>query len=194
MPLKLLQYRSMFILPIDSELLIELPELRHGEALYDLVRANISRLQQWMPWAVDDYSIEHAREWIQRTLDSREKDGSFNAIILLEGEIIGTIGYHDLNLSNKHTAIGYWIDHRYEGKGIVTRSSRILIDYLFVEVRLNRIQINCNVDNLRSRAVAERLGFTLEGIQREVEFLNGKFCDWAVYSLLRSEWKLPDAM
>ncbi len=183
----------MFILPIDSDLSIELPELHHAEAVNDLVRANLSRLQQWMPWAVDDYSIEHAREWIQRTVDSRAKDGSFNALLFLDGEIIGTIGYHDLNTAHKHAAIGYWIDHRYEGKGIITRSTRILIDYLLSEVGLNRIEINCNVVNLRSRKVAERLGFTLEGIQREVEFLNGRFCDWAVYSMLRSEWRTPDA-
>jgi ribosomal-protein-serine acetyltransferase len=137
--------------------------------------------------------LKHATEWIQRTTDALEKDGSFNALILLHGEIIGTIGFHDLDTSNKHTAIGYWIDQRHEGKGIVTRSSLALIEYLFSEMGLNRIQINCNVENRRSRAVPERLGFTLEGVQREVEFLNGRFCDWAVYSLLQSEWKLPDA-
>lgn len=183
----------MFSLHIDENLRLELPESHHAEAVNKLVRENLSRLQQWMSWAVDDYSANHAAEWIQRTVDSRAKDGSFNALLLFDGDIIGTIGYHDLNTINKHAAIGYWIDHRHEGKGIVTRSTRVLIEYLFSEVGLNRIQIDCNVDNRRSREVAERLGFTFEGVRREVEFLNRRFCDWAVYSLLRSEWKTPDA-
>ncbi len=178
----------MFSLEIDENLRIKLPEPHHAEAVNRLVRENLSRLQQWMPWAVDDYSEKHAAEWIQRTADSRAKDGSFNAMLLLEGDIIGTIGYHDLDMTNKHAAIGYWIDHRHEGKGIVGRSTRVLIEYLFSEIELNRIQINCNVENRRSRAVAERLGFTFEGVRREVEYLHGSFCDWAVYSLLRSEW------
>ena len=65
----------------------------------------------------------------------------------------------------------------------------MLIDYLFDTIELNRVQINCNVENKRSRAVPERLGFKLEGIHRQVEFLNGKFGDWAIYAILRSEWK-----
>lgn len=184
----------MFSLQIDKSLRIELPEPDHAKAVNNLVRENLSRLQQWMPWAVDDYSVKHATEWIQRTNDTREKDGSFNALIFLDGEIIGTIGFHDLDTTNKHAAIGYWVDQSHEGKGIVTRCTRVLIEYLFSEIGLNRIQINCNVENRRSRAVPERLGFMLEGIQREVEFLNGSFRDWAVYSLLQSEWKSPDAM
>lgn len=184
----------MFSLQIDENLRLEMPEPRHAEAVNSLVRENLSRLQQWKPWAVDDYSVQNASEWIQRTIDALAKDGSFNALVLLDGEIIGTIGFHDLDTTNKHAAIGYWIDQRHEGKGIVTRCTRALIEYLFSEIGLNRIQINCNLENRRSRAVPERLGFTLEGIQREVEFLNGSFHAWAVYSLLRSEWKSPDAV
>jgi Acetyltransferases, including N-acetylases of ribosomal proteins len=183
----------MFSLQIDKKLRLELPEPDHAEAVNKMVRENLLRLQEWMPWSVDDYSVKHATEWIQRTTDALAKDGSFNALILLDGEIVGTIGFHNLDITNKHAAIGYWIDQHYEGKGIITRCTSALIEYLFSEVGLNRIQINCHVENRRSRAVPERLGFTLEGIQREVEFLNGNFCDWAVYSLIKSEWKSPDA-
>jgi ribosomal-protein-serine acetyltransferase len=55
-------------------------------------------------------------------------------------------------------------------------------------MKLNRIQINCSVENVRSRGVPERLGFRLEGIQRQAEFINGKFGDWAIYSMLKEDW------
>jgi len=64
----------------------------------------------------------------------------------------------------------------------------VLVEYLFDTMELNRLQINCNVENVRSRAIPERLGFTLEGTLREVEFINGEFRDWAVYGLVRSDW------
>ncbi len=54
---------------------------------------------------------------------------------------------------------------------------------------LNRVQINCAVENLRSRAVPERLGFKLEGTLRQTEILEDKSGNWAIYGLLKSEWK-----
>jgi ribosomal-protein-serine acetyltransferase len=74
----------------------------------------------------------------------------------------------------------------------MTRCCRILFDYLFNEVGLNRIQINCNIENAKSRAIPERLGFRLEGIHRQVEWLNNEFRDWAVYAMLAEEWKNLD--
>jgi ribosomal-protein-serine acetyltransferase len=54
------------------------------------------------------------------------------------------------------------------------------------------VQINCNVENAKSRAIPERLGFKLEGIHRQVEFLHDRFGDWAVYAMLREEWEAMD--
>jgi ribosomal-protein-serine acetyltransferase len=54
---------------------------------------------------------------------------------------------------------------------------------------LNRIELKAAVENLRSRAVAEKLGFTKEGIAREAELVNNKFLDLTLYSMLSSEWR-----
>lgn len=182
----------MFAYQIDKHLRLEQPELRHAEAAAKVVQENLAHLKPWMPWAVDDYSIEHAKTWVEKSLETYVKEGAFGAVILLDGEFIGSVGTHELDKTNRHTSMGYWIDHRQQGKGIVTRCCRVLIDYLFDTMELNRVQINCNVENIRSRAIPERLGFTLEGTLRQTEFLNGKFGDWAVYGLLRSEWRIEN--
>jgi ribosomal-protein-serine acetyltransferase len=179
----------MFTYKIDDQIRLELPEPRHAETAARVVRENLEHLGPWMPWAVDDYDVEHAKQWIQRTLDEFAHDGRFNALILSDDAMIGTVGFHDLDTANRHAAIGYWIDYRHQGKGIITRCCRVLIDHLFNTMNLNRVQINCNVENERSRAVPERLGFSLEGTLREVELVDGRFGDWAVYGLLRSEWQ-----
>lgn len=183
----------MFSFQIDDNLRLALPESRHADEIVRLVQLNMEHLKPWMPWAVDDYSEEHARQWIRRTLDEFAKDGRFNALILLDEKMIGTIGFHDLDTANRHAAIGYWVDKGYEGRGIITRCCRVLIDYLFDTMKLNRVQINCNVENGKSRAIPERLGFTLEGVLRQMELVDGRFGDWAVYGLLREEWQKTES-
>ncbi len=85
--------------------------------------------------------------------------------------------------------MGYWLAKQAQGKGLMTKCCRTLVNYAFDDLKLNRVQINCNVENTKSRAVPERLNFKLEGIHRQVEFLNGEFRDWAVYATLKEEWK-----
>jgi len=153
----------------------------------EVVRENLEHLQPWMPWAVDDYSVANAKEWIRQTYDGLAQDGQFSALIFFDDKFVGTIGFHDLDLQNKRAAVGYWIDRSYEGRGIITRCCGVLIDYLFDRMDLNRLQINCAAENTRSRAIPERLGFTLEGTFRQYEFREDRSGDWVVYGLLKSE-------
>ena len=55
-------------------------------------------------------------------------------------------------------------------------------------MKLNRVQLQSEPENVKSRAVAERLGFTQEGILREAELLHGRYVDSVVYGILASEW------
>jgi len=177
----------MFSHQIDENLSLELPQMHHAEELTAVVLENLERLKIWMPWAVHDYSVESARFFIQRNLRGLSESGSFGLLIRYDGKLAGTIGFHDLDTVNRSAHIGYWIAKDFEGRGIMTCCCRVLIDYLFESMELNRVQINCNVENTRSRAIPERLGFKLEGVLRQVEFINGEFGDWAVYGLLKSE-------
>lgn len=178
----------MFSHRIDEGLEISLPEPEMAQELASVVLANVDRLRPWMPWARGDYDADSAADFIRRTLADFARDGQFSAAIRVNKKLAGIVGFHRLDPINRSTSIGYWIASEYEGRGIVTRCCRVLVDYLFDLRGLNRIQINCNVENTRSRAVPERLGFALEGVQREVEYNDGKFGDWAVYAMLQREW------
>ncbi|MBS1768073.1 MAG: GNAT family N-acetyltransferase [Acidobacteria bacterium] len=178
----------MLVLPVSDQIILQVPGQEAAAETAALVRRNLEHLQAWMPWAVDDYSTKHAAEWIAAVGTVDGESSAIGFIVRENNVMIGTVGVHDIDRVNRHAKIGYWIDRDHEGKGIVTTSCRILLAYLFDTMELNRVQIHCNVDNSRSRAIPEKLGFTYEGILREVELLRGEFRDQAVYSLLKREW------
>ncbi len=178
----------MFSFEIDSEIKLILPQPHLAEELLELVRENLEILQPWMPWATDDYSIEKSHEFIKTILSRYAENGSFDAIISYQNKLVGAIGFHNFDVVNKSAEIGYWLAKNSQGKGIVTKCASGLCDFLFDDLDLNRVQINCNVENSKSRAIPEKLGFTLEGVHRQCEFQNGKFADWTIYAMLKQDW------
>ncbi|WP_139697682.1 GNAT family N-acetyltransferase, partial [Aeromonas salmonicida] len=71
----------------------------------------------------------------------------------------------------------------------ITRACQALIHHAFDELGMEKVEIRAAVDNTASRAVCERLGFTLEGVLRRAEKLPHGIVDHACYGLLRSEWR-----
>ena len=77
------------------------------------------------------------------------------------------------------------------GKGFATEALSLFRDYLFSTFStLNRLQLYIHTENVGSIRVAEKCSFVREGIARATLFIEGRYCDQYLYSLLRSEWKL----
>ena len=74
-----------------------------------------------------------------------------------------------------------------QGKGIVTKAVKRVMKIGFEDLSLNRLEIKAAVQNIRSRAIPERLGFRLEGILRQAEVVQDAFYDQALYSFLKDE-------
>ena len=70
----------------------------------------------------------------------------------------------------------------------MTRTVTALLDHGFGPLGLRRISLHTTVDNVRSRAVARRLGFTEEGVLRDAVAFPGELRDEVVYGLLADEW------
>jgi hypothetical protein len=80
--------------------------------------------------------------------------------------------------------IGYRLEPAAEGRGLITAACRMLLTYTFAERGLHRAEWRCRADNVRSSAVAERLGMTLEGVLREAWKVGDTFYDKQVWSVL----------
>ena len=73
----------------------------------------------------------------------------------------------------------------------MTAAVRAYVDHAFGTWKLNRVTIQAAVDNARSRAIPERLGFRQEGILRETERVGERMLDGVVYAMLAADWPAP---
>jgi ribosomal-protein-serine acetyltransferase len=157
--------------------------------LYALIEANRELLAAWMPWARDQ-TLTDTEEFIQRASEQSADDNGFQAAILESGEILGVAGFHGVDPRNLSTSIGYWLSESAQGRGIATETVRELVDYAIGTWGLDRVEVRAAVENRRSRAIPERLGFTFEGVLRDAEIIGGRHVDQAVYAMLARDWPL----
>src|SRR6185503_18828974 len=97
----------------------------------------------------------------------------FHANIRYRGTVVGGTGVR-FSRPNAKAEIGYWLSADAVGHGIVTRSTKALTTAAFADLGLRRVSIRAAVDNVRSRAVPERLGFGYEGVLRANEVVGGR--------------------
>lgn len=179
----------MFKKIIDEEIELKILEDRHAEEDYLLIDKNRNYLRQWLPWLDNTTSIEDVNKFIKSCLQQFANNEGFTVGIWYKGDFAGVIGYHEVNWSHKKVSIGYWLGYEFTGLGIMTRVCKAMVDYAFSELGLHRVEIRCAEDNVKSRAIPERLGFKNEGILREAEWLYDHYVSHVVYSILDVEWK-----
>src|SRR5688572_3035047 len=170
---------------------ILLREFKPGDAdaVFETVMRNYDHLKRFMHWITPDYSRRSAIEFIEQAQIAREERRSMGFGIFDGDEFIGSIGFVNFDWAAKTTEMGYWISTTHEGKGIVSAACKRLIRFAIGDLDMNRIEIRCSTENLRSAAIPERLGFTREGVLRQAVLRDGKLHDFAIYGLLAAEWK-----
>lgn len=176
----------MFIIDAD----IGLRVLRESDAaeLYALTDANRVFLRQWLPWLDVVTCYADTLAYLRTMAEQREQGRAATFGVLRSGALAGVVGFHRIDRVHRSGDIGYWLAESRQGAGVMTACCRFLVRYGFETLDLNRIQIAAATENRRSRAIPERLGFTLEGVLRQNENLYGTFVDHALYSLLRSDF------
>jgi ribosomal-protein-serine acetyltransferase len=174
-------------LKIDSRLELRSARPEHAQAFADLVVTNYDSLRQYLPAVTQVDSLEAAREHMLHCMKEAEALELLEVHIFFENRLCGAIRLNYFEHHNKKVALGYLIDTAYQGKGLVGRSARAMIDFAFNELNLNRIELRCVPENQASVRVAERLGFIREGHLRQAEMLDHGLVDHFVYSLLRSD-------
>jgi ribosomal-protein-serine acetyltransferase len=159
------------------------------DELYALIDANRSYLAKWLPWAADQ-TRAGTLQFIGATRRQMADNDGFQSAIVDRGRIVGVIGFHGIDWQHRSTSLGYWLAEGAQGSGTMTRAVRAMVNHALRVWGLNRVEIRASVENDRSRALIERLGFQYEGAARQAFRLADGYHDDAVYSMLAADWPL----
>ena len=105
------------------------------------------------------------------------------------GQIIGTIGFMWIQQENASAEVGYSLSRSFWNRGIMTEALQAVVDFLFREVGVNRVEARHDTNNPHSGDVMKKCGMQYEGTNRAADRNNQGICDMATYAILRSEWE-----
>ncbi len=169
--------------------LLLMPRAGAGAEMALVVTQSLSHLRPWMAWAQEPPSVASAEAVVRRMhadfvarrdlcfhLYARRADGG-------PGRLLGGTGLHRIDWTVRRFEIGYWIRPDAAGQGLVGEAVPLLTALAFDRLAARRVEIRCDTRNTRSRAVAQRAGFALEGVLRHDALgVDGTPRDTAVYA------------
>jgi ribosomal-protein-alanine N-acetyltransferase len=180
---------------VTPRLIVMLPDESHAESLAAYHRENREHLKPWSPARGPDFfTAREQRRRIAMARAEHEADRSLRAVMLLAepsgdqpAPIIG-----ECNLSNfvrgafQACHLGYSLDLRHEGRGLMTEALTALMAHAFGPLDLHRVMANYRPENARSARLLERLGFVKEGLARDYLLIDGAWRDHVLTSLVNT--------
>lgn len=166
------------------------PLLRTDAGAFDEVReANREWLRPWDATIPGTSELELDFRLMRRSLNSQARKGrALPFAIEVDGDFRGQVTVSGIQWGSISSAqIGYWIDSRVAGRGIVPLAVAMATDACFFELGLHRVEINIRPENDKSLRVVDKLGFRFEGVRRGYMHIAGEWADHRSYALLNDE-------
>ncbi|MCY3582688.1 MAG: GNAT family N-acetyltransferase [Chloroflexi bacterium] len=135
------------------------------------------------------YPPEAAHEFVQKVSEAWRNDEAYTFAII-EAELdrfAGTMGIHPVH-QHKRAEVGYWIGLPFWGRGLATQALRLIIQFGFEELGLNRIAAGHFAGNPASGRVMQKAGMRCEGTRRAYHYHRDSFKDSVWYAILREEY------
>ncbi|GAC1430333.1 MAG: GNAT family protein [Ktedonobacteraceae bacterium] len=138
-------------------------------------------------------SIEETHTLIQRLQTFYDQREALFWCITLKGEdtVIGSCTFFSFGPHFHYAETGYELHRAYWRQGITTEAMSAVLTYGFTELGLHRIEADVAPENIRSKNLLLKLGFTFEGNLRQRYYFRGQFEDEYYFGLLKDEWLKP---
>jgi ribosomal-protein-alanine N-acetyltransferase len=158
---------------------------------------NRGHLERWSPpRAPGFYTTEF---WRWRLEDNRAEyleDRSLRLALFergrADGPVVGQVSFTELVRGPLQACLlGYSIDHRFEGRGMMLEALEVAIQFVFERLRLHRISANYMPSNQRSAALLRKLGFAVEGFARDYLYVDGAWRDHVLTSRINPDSEAP---
>jgi len=144
-----------------------------------------AEISRWLDRVPQPYTLADALAYVRGEVPSVDED-TF-AITDADDRVLGSIGATAPESGVRE--IGYWLRADARGRGTATSALTLIVAWTFEQPGVARVQLRADPENLASCRVAERAGFTREGVLRQAHWNPrlGSRRDWAIYSVLRDE-------
>src|SRR5256714_12642203 len=165
---------------------------RQGDAplLYEAVRESIAEVSAWLPWCHENYSIEESREFVASRRTALDAGEHYSFAVFSKDDprrLLGGVGLNFINRVHEFGNLGYWARTSAAGQGITSKAARLIAQFGFEQLGLQRIEILAAVPNIASQRVAEKIGAVREGILRKRLFIRGEPQDAILFFLVRAD-------
>jgi RimJ/RimL family protein N-acetyltransferase len=136
------------------------PDPIDGDAMASAVNASLEHLRGFLSWAEKPATVDQQAVRLAIAAEAFAVGGDAIYTLVAGDDVIGSVSLHR-RLGPGALEIGYWVRADHEGQGLVTAAVRALVAVGFESDGAERIVIRCDEANVRSAAVAQRVGFTL---------------------------------
>ncbi|MCO6489181.1 MAG: GNAT family N-acetyltransferase [Phaeodactylibacter sp.] len=163
-----------------------------GQALYDLIQDNHSRLEDHFPKTIEAIRDKESAEFFVREMLANwllQKEYGFGVWDNKSAGLIGMIRLFRIDWRVPKAELNYFIDKEYAGKGLMTESLKVALRFAFHQLQLEKITIRTAMDNTPSQRLARKLGFRREGdLRADFKKNSGEVIDVMLLGLTRGEF------
>jgi RimJ/RimL family protein N-acetyltransferase len=155
-----------------------------------MVLAFSDPVMQQFSWRTTPYTETDARAWFAEQEEARARGEGLEFALAEPHDqdvLLGAVSLQEVRLDQGCAAVGYWLAPEARGRGAATQAVRLLARWAFAELGLARLELTCGPDNEASQHVAERCGFSREGLLRSHVPFKGTRRDSVIYGLLPGE-------
>lgn len=169
-----------------SSLVLRATRPAFADDLWRAAARSIEQLRAWLVWA-DDASPATMRTFTAESQQAWNAGLSWGFTVFFEERPVGHVGLAKFTPQLASVEIGYWISSDVSGRGFMTEAAGAVAEFAFEDLRLHRVELRAAPENLASVRVAEKLGFTREGLARSACRGAHGWHDVYVFGLLESD-------
>jgi [ribosomal protein S5]-alanine N-acetyltransferase len=177
----------------DGDVTLRPLRMRDATAWMESRRHNVEWLAPWEatpPFGPTAFGVSAAVfTTMTRRLRADARAGrALPFVVVVDGKFAGQLNVAGIVRGSMDSAhVGYWVDQRIAGRGVMPTAVALAVDHCFGPVGLHRIEVNIRPENVASRRVVEKLGFRDEGIRKRYLHISGDWRDHVSYAVLKEE-------
>lgn len=172
--------------PIKTErLLLRKIQPQDAEMVYVWMSdPEVCKYERWKPHP----SPEYTRGYIIEVFNGYKSNDTYQWGIELNGILIGSISIVNVDDYDQKATLGYCLAREFWSNGYMTEAVKAVLQYMFVDIGLNRIEASHSTHNIASGRVLEKVGMLLEGQSKDYYFCNSGFQDSRFFGVTKEQF------